>query len=303
MRARLAEAGLEQVPYRKVHSLAELETFYDTVGPPLIIKPASGRASLGIWVMRNRADLAEGYRRTRDARAHRVEPSVPLAERYIEGNEYSVEALTHKGVHYVFAVTEKFTDPASKVELGHVVPARLPPGAEQRIVAHVRAVLSALGVTFGVTHTEVILSRDGPLTVETHLRNAGDEIVHLVHDATGEDMLDLWLQQTAGADIDRMPGLRSRRERPHYRASGAIRYLATDAHATLDRIDGWQELSGLAGIRDAKQVVPDGTILDGLHSSRSRLGYVRVQAADADKAVALAESAVKTLRIHCTGRG
>jgi biotin carboxylase len=297
MRARLADAGLERVPFRTAPSLADLEGFYDEVGPPLIVKPNRGRASVGISVVRTRDDLAEAYRRTRDARAPRLDPSVPLAERYVPGAEYSVEALTHNGVHHMFAVTEKFTDPASKVELGHVVPARLPREDEQRVIEHVRDALTALGVRFGITHTEVILGTDGPLIVETHLRGAGDEIIHLVQDATGEDMLDLFLRQTVGIDIGALPALRSRRDGPHYQASGAIRYLATDVPGTLRRIDGWAEVSGLPGVRDARQLVADGSTLDGLHSSRSRLGYARVQAADADSAVALAEAAVGKLLI------
>jgi biotin carboxylase len=297
MRARLAEVGLERVPCRTVRSLADLEAFYDAVGGPLIIKPTSGRASVGISLARTRLDLAEAYEHTRDARAPRLDPSPPLAERYIEGHEYSVEALTHHGLHHVFAVTEKFTDPASKVELGHVVPARLPRDDEQRVIAHVRAALTALGVAFGITHTEVILSADGPFIVETHLRGAGDEIIPLVHDATGEDMLDLFLRQIVGVDIGALPALRSRRDRPHYQASGAIRYLATEARGTLCGIDGWTEVSALPGVRDARQLVAAGAALDGLRSSRSRLGYVRVRADDADSAVALADAALGKLRI------
>ncbi|AHH95398.1 hypothetical protein BC739_004449 [Kutzneria viridogrisea] len=48
----------------------------------------------------------------------------PLVERYITGAEFSVEAVTHAGTHHVVAVTEKLTTEVSRVEIGHVVPAR-----------------------------------------------------------------------------------------------------------------------------------------------------------------------------------
>jgi biotin carboxylase len=298
MRDRLRRCGLENLPHRAIHTLGELVAFYDAVGPPLILKPSGGRASVGISVIRNRSEISDAYHRTNGAQAPRLDPSTPLAERYVEGPEYSVEALTHQGRHYVFAVTEKFTDPASKVEVGHLVPARIAPDDERRIVNHVDAALSALGVTTGITHTEVILGPDGPVMVETHLRGAGDEIIHLVEDATGDDMMELFLQQTVGVDIGLLPELRSRRDGPHYEAGAAIRYLVSNTHGTLARIDGWEEVAALSGVRDTGQLRKDGVTLDGLHSSRSRLGYVRVREEDPSAAMRLAEAAVDKLTIN-----
>lgn len=298
MRVRLAEAGLSDVPHLLVTDLAHLEEWYDRIGPPLILKPSRGRASVGVSVITRRAGLAEAYQRTTGARAPRLDPSPPLAERYLAGPEYSVEAITHDRTHYVFAITEKFTDPATKVELGHVVPARISPADERAIVRYVRAALTALGVTAGVTHTEVILAPGGPVLVETHLRGAGDEIPHLVEDATGDDIMELFLRQVIGEDIGRQPALRSRREGPHYRASAAIRYLTSPACGPLAGIDGWAEAAVVPGVRDHRQLHPDGTVLSGLQSSRSRLGYVRVCADDPSAAVRLAESTVDRLTVR-----
>ncbi len=298
MRVRLANAGLEDLPHAVIGDLAALEACYDRLGPPLILKPSRGRASVGVSVITERAGLAEAYRRTSTAQAPRLDPSPPLAERYVRGPEYSVEALTHAGTHYVFAITEKFTDPGTKVELGHVVPARVNAADERRIVAYVRSALTALGVRAGITHTEVILAATGPVMVETHLRAAGDEIVHLVRDATGDDMFDLFLRQVVGEDIGSLPELRSRVAGPHYRAGAAIRYLTSRAHGTLVGISGWDEVSELAGVRDARQSRPDGTVLCGLESSRSRLGFVRGRARDASAAVELVESAVAMLEVR-----
>src|SRR4051794_11475270 len=205
MRDALARSGVERLPYRQVRSLDELEAFYDEVGPPLILKPTSGRASVGVSVVKSRDELAAALRHTHEARGPRLDPSPPLAERYVDGPEFSVESITHAGIHRVFAVTEKFRDLATKVETGHVVPARIDVVAERALIEHLQAALTALGVRTGITHTEVILGADGPVIVETHLREAGDEILHLVEDVSGVDMADLYLRQVAGEDISRDP--------------------------------------------------------------------------------------------------
>ncbi|MBJ7597430.1 MAG: carboxylate--amine ligase [Candidatus Nephthysia bennettiae] len=298
MRARLRERGVESVPCRAIDSMEALTLFYRETGPPVILKPSRGWASTGISVVNSEENLAGAFRRTVQATPFLVGPSPPMAERCFEGREFSVEAITHRGVHHVFAVTEKFKDERTKVELGHLVPARITGREERLLIEHVRAALTALGVGFGPTHTEVILSSQGPVIVETHLRDGGDEIPRLVEDATGVDMADLFLRQVLGADIGALPEFESRREGPRYTAGGAIRYIALDCDGILERIGGWDQVRALPGVRASMQLVPDGTALDGLNSSFARLGYVRVQAADAEAALKLAREAAKGLAVR-----
>jgi biotin carboxylase len=298
MRTRLNESGLELVPFAAVSSLADLEQFCDSAGLPVIVKPSRGWASSGIGVIRSPGEMAGAYRRAVEADAPLFGPSPPMAERYYQGREFSVEVITHAGRHHVFAITEKFSDERTKVELGHVVPARLQPGEQAVLVEHVGAALTALGIRSGPTHTEVLLGREGPVVIETHLRDAGDEIPRLVEDATGVDMAELFLRQLLGVDIGALPELLDRREGPSYRGSGAIRYLAPPDHATLAGIDGWDAVRGMPGVQAAEQLVPDGTRLRGLADSFSRLGYVRVRADDSEEAVARARDALAMLKVR-----
>jgi biotin carboxylase len=298
MRARLNACGVEEVPYRAIGSAAELAEFCATAGLPVVVKPSCGFASAGIGVVRHAGDIANAYRTAVEAEAPLFGRSPPIAERFYPGREFSVEAITHAGVHHVFAITEKFSDERTKVELGHVVPARVTSDEARLLVEHVRAALTALGVAAGPTHTEVILGPDGPVLVETHLRDAGDEIPRLVEDATGTDMAQLFLCQAIGTDIGALPELAARRDGPCYRGAGAIRYLAADGPGVLAGIDGWNEVRRMPGVRDAQQLLPDGAPLDRLTDSFSRLGYVRVRGGDADQALARAHAAVSALRIR-----
>ena len=301
MRARLNQSGLEAVPFSAVDSVDDLVRFCDSAGLPVIVKPSRGWASAGIAVVRDRTDLAGAYRAAVEADPPLFGRSAPMAERYYEGREFSVEAITHAGEHHVFAITEKFTDERTKVELGHLVPARLSTGDASLVVEHVTAVLSVLEVRSGPTHTEVILGPAGPVVVETHLRDAGDDIPRLVEDATGVDMAEIFLRQVLGADVDAFPEFRARREGPSYHGSGAIRFLAVDHFGTLDRIDGWDAVRDLPGVVDARQLIPDGARLDGLTSSFARLGQVRVRAETGGQALARAEAAVCALQPHLSG--
>lgn len=300
MRTRLNEMGVESMPFRQVRSEQELADFCAEVGPPLLVKPTCGRASAGIALVRDPADIEAAFALCESASAPRLEPSSPLAERYVPGPEFSVETISHRGVHYVFAISEQFKDERSKVEVGHVTPARISEANVDRIAAHVRTCLTALEISYGLTHTEVILGPDGPVLVETHLRQAGDEIIDLVEAATGIDLTELLLQQIVGTDLAVLPEVASRAVRPHYHAAGAIRFLAPEEHGRLDGIDGLADASGLDGVDDVSQLVDDGSELTGLRSAYSRLVSVRGHAADADAAVRLVEIAAAKLSVRVT---
>ncbi|WP_158605654.1 ATP-grasp domain-containing protein [Amycolatopsis panacis] len=298
MRRRLRERGVDRLPYRDLTSAAEARDFFAEAGPPLIVKPSRGRASAGVTVVTEPAQLDAAYHRAATEHAPRVEPSSPIGERFVEGPEYSVECLSHRGHHYVFAVNEEFKDSVSKVEYGHVVPARIDAEIETALVAYVRECLTALGIEHGITHSELIFGPDGPVFLETHLRQAGDEIPHLIADATGLDMADFFLRQVAGEDIGTLPELIARRDRPQYTAAAAIRYLVPPAEGVLEGIDGWDGVAALPGVRAHAQSAEAGAALNGLESSYSRLGHVRVRAADPAAALQLLDKAFAAITVR-----
>jgi biotin carboxylase len=298
MRKRLHDVGVDTLPYRRVDTLGEVRDFYREVGPPLLLKPSRGRASAGIAVAWDDTELAMAFETARGASAPRLAPSPVVAERYVEGPEFSLEAISHGGIHYVFAVTEKFKDEASKVETGHVVPARIPDDVAQLMVGHVRNCLDALGIRRGITHTEVILGASGPVLVETHLRQAGDSIIQLTESATGVNLTELVLRQILGEDLGALPEVAARVAGPQYKGAGAIRFLAPGLVGQLDGVNGIDDARSVDGVASVEQILADGSLLDGLTSSYSRIASVRAEAADADTAVNLADEALQRLSIR-----
>ncbi|ANA97714.1 carboxylate--amine ligase [Mycobacteroides chelonae CCUG 47445] len=297
LRERLREAGVEDVPHVLIPDEAALYRAVEELGLPLIVKPQRGRASAGIAVVESLDDVPGAFTRAADARAPRLQPSPVLAERFIIGREYSVESLSHRGRHFVLAITGKHTDPKSKVELGHVVPAIIDGATEKAILAHTRAALTAIGVESGITHTEVIVSVDGPIIIETHLRLAGDDIPLLVQDATGIDMTELLLRQLVGEDIAAIPELRARVERPQYRSAAGIRYLVPLEDGELVGVEGWDAIEGLDGVVSVENAAEVSTQMKGLESSYSRLGHVRAQGAHSPAVEQTLDKAVASLKV------
>lgn len=167
------------------------------VGFPCIVKPFNGEASRGVSRIVSEADIETAL-----ARLGTVEiESGVMIEEFLVGEEFSVEAISVGGEHRVIAITSKFKNNLNFVERGHVVPAPLADDARDAITRYVVCVLNALGFHDCPSHTELILTADGPRLIETHNRIGGDRIMDLVHHATGVDLYDLVAIQSIGEDI------------------------------------------------------------------------------------------------------
>lgn len=293
MRRRLAEIGVDETPVARVADAAELRSFLAEHGTPCVVKPVQGAASFGVSVVRSVEEADAAF-----ARASRDFEVIPdagvLVERFHEGPQFSVEAFSEEGEHEILAVTRKFSDPVGFVELGHVVPAELTPDQTESVHDYVRRLLDGLGIGYGVTHTEIVLTTAGPRVIETHVRLAGDEIPYLVQDVTGVDLVDCVVRQTLGqsvlADIRKTladPGVDRRPE--------AIWFAVPQARGTLAAVNGLADAAGLPGVVTAEALLDAGDALGDLDSSESRAAFVRARGADAAEAVARAREAVAGL--------
>ncbi|MDG9711940.1 ATP-grasp domain-containing protein [Streptomyces sp. DH10] len=289
MRRRLRETGVDPTPAATVAGPEQIREFLDRHGGPLIVKPVQGAGSVGVTVVRDTASPAEIVRAYEAAAAEFM--GVPRAgvvvERFHDGPQFSVEALSEDGEHHVLAVVRKFYEPVGFVELGHVVPAGLPEADEAAVTDFVRRALDALGVTRGPTHTEIVLTADGPRMIETHLRPAGDEIPDLVHEATGVDLLRYTARQALGEAV-----------------LGELR--AETAARTPDRYAAiWFTLPDGGGELLEIRLPADGTVHALLEpgddiafpaNSDSRVAAARARAATSDEAVRTARRAAEGVR-------
>ncbi|WP_406451901.1 ATP-grasp domain-containing protein [Streptomyces sp. NBC_00876] len=299
MRVRLRAAGLDPTPSAAVGSLAGLRSFVAEHGLPCVVKPVHGSASVGVAVVREPSALAAAYERA-GGEFYGLSGTGVLAERFHEGPQFSVEAFSEEAEHQVVAVTRKYSDPGHFVELGHVVPAGLDPGQEESVHRIVGALLDALGVESGATHTELVLTKDGPRVIETHLRLGGDEIPVLVREATGVDMGGLLARQAAGESV--LPELRRTLAGARPGRAAAIWFAAAPVQGVLTGIGGVDEARAAAGVDEVVLLAEPGAVCEGLESSDSRLASARAHGGTADEAVDTARTALAALEFHVLAR-
>lgn len=297
MRRKLRQAGTEDVPSAVVGSAGDLADFGDTYGFPLIVKPRNGTGSKAVVKLSCRNEVTGGFARA--VQAAGAEYPALVAERYLQGREISVEAFSEHGAHWILGITDKSID-GNFVEMGHVV--RAPAANDAQVVDYVARVLDALGITDGPTHTELILTKAGPRTVETHTRAGGDQIPQLLAAATGVDLIELAVRQVLGQRVG--PMLDELVAQPGQVARfGVIRYLAPPRAGQLVSVTHTAEAAGLPFVTGCTVLKnPGDPLVTPIRDSVDRLAYCTAVAEDRTVAMEAAGQALSRLTVTSDDR-
>jgi biotin carboxylase len=271
-RQALDEAGIPQPRWAVVTSADAVAAAVSRVGLPCVVKPADDSGSCNVRVCVS-VDQAREQARTVLAVHHNVrgQPTAgtALIEEYVAGSEFSVETFSTDGEAQHVGVTRKTVSaPPFCVETGHLYPAGLTPAAESALIETTRAVLGALGVRTGPTHTEIKIGPGGgPLPIEVNCRLAGGMIPELIRLACGVDLLEQQLRCAVGVHPD-LGGLVPP-------AWAGIRFLIAERPGVLREVTGMQSALRCPGVVQVRVTATPGTPVNPPpRSAYDRLGFV-----------------------------
>jgi len=264
-----------------------------TVGLPCIVKPVDGEASTGVARIDTPADVDAALRRVGE---RQIDHGV-LVEEFLVGEEFSVEALSVGTRHHILAITKKFSDDRTFVERGHLVPAPVDTAAQEAIRRYVERVLDVLGFHDCPSHTEIVLTADGPRIIETHNRIGGDSIMDLVELATGVDVHELVARQSIGEDVSALL------PEPVTAHRGAAVWYADPSGPptnTLTEIQEVERVRRLPHVHRVDLLKQPGSRQTAVLQSSDRSALVLTVADTADEALRHAQEAVGELRFVYT---
>jgi biotin carboxylase len=167
---------------------------------PLIVKPTDRSGSRGVKKVYNYDDLvnAVGF-----ANQQSFEKKV-IVEEFVKGKEYSVEFVSFKEEHHFLAITEKVTTGEPYyIEVAHIQPAQVPGTVKQEVIGVIKKALTALGIQFGASHSEVIITEEGEIfIIEIGPRMGGDCIgSDMVEISTGYDFVSMIIDIACGKEL------------------------------------------------------------------------------------------------------
>ncbi|HEV2376047.1 MAG TPA: ATP-grasp domain-containing protein [Streptosporangiaceae bacterium] len=216
-----------------------------------------------------------------------------LVESFVDGPEYSVEALVRDG-HVLFRnYTRKITSgPPEFVEVGHILPVTFE--QPQVVDAMVAELVTGLGIMTGLVHAEFRVHDGRPYVMETAVRTPGDHIMELLSLAYGEDMFAQVIRVLTGRE-PKLPGTAD--------GLAGIRYLQPGPGAVV-RVDGIEQAAALPGVvRVQTASYQVGQVVRPLRSSRDRGGYAVLRAKDEAELTGRMRLFLDTVTVVTSGPG
>lgn len=190
-RRALNAAGVGQPKSGVAVTLAEAEALATSFGYPVVAKPRRFGSSIGV----SRADSPEQLRAAFEGALYAIGEGVPdrgvgvLIEECVAGFEVSVDSAIVDGVlRPLFVARKRLGFEPYCEEVGHSVDAGDPLLTDAGLVDLLQRAHQAVGYHNGITHTEVMITADGPKVIEINARLGGDLIPYVASVAMGLDI-------------------------------------------------------------------------------------------------------------------
>lgn len=296
MRKQLYKNNIEVPQFFKASTINEffsIVNIFKDINKKCIIKPVDNSGSRGVQLIESYDEqkLINYY----DYCVNNSFSNDIIVEEFMEGPEVSVETFTIDGKCEVIQITDKLTSGSPNfIELGHSQPSVLSEEIKELIKNLTIRANKALGIHQGPSHTEVIVTKDGPKIVEIGARLGGDNITsHLVPLSTGINLTKACIQLAVG-------------EKPFFKKStnkaSAISYIKC-GDGIIKNIEGIEDAKNICGVQQVKILKNVGDKVHTIHSSSDRVGYVIVQSEKVEDAIEISNEALNSIQITLSNGG
>ena len=223
------------------------------------------------------------HRALQESRNHSV-----VIEQFIDGPEFSVEAIVWQGEPHVLAVTDKkTTDAPFFVELGHNQPSIFPLSVQQQVREAALAGMKALNLDNCAAHCELKIQDGQPYLMEIGARLGGDFITTVLTPlSTGIDMVGAAINVALGEEPDLQPKIAGQ--------GVCIRYF-TPRPGLLVGIEN-DQLLNVSYVHDASIYRNVGDVVPEVRSSLDRSGHIIVLSSTPQTAIEKAEKIVEEVK-------
>lgn len=286
MREALANAGVPSPPF----IAADVHALPDPDFPlPWVVKPRRSMGARGVRSVSDRSDLAEAV-----AAAAVFDPEgACIVEGFVEGPEFSVDALVHDGHATICGIADRHIGLAPAfVELGHTLPSSFDALVQDQLVSVLTQGIRALGIDHGAAKGDVFLGPQGPVIGEIAARLSGGFMSGWTYPAaSGVQSIDRALAEAIGMDHRELAPVGNGVSGAGAAAERGILGLP----GRLRRVIGLEGIADLPGHVLTHRSVADGELTHFPRSNVEKLGnliFCGNDAAQADERVEAALSRI-----------
>lgn len=293
MRQSLKDNNVLIPKFYRVRKYEEYLKILENFNGKVIVKPADNSGSRGVILIEDISNLHNIEHAFQYSNKYSRDGEI-VVEEYMEGPEVSVEALSVDGEVHIIAITDKLTTGAPNfVEMGHSQPSHLPEEVKNKIRQLTIQAVKAIGIENGPSHTEIIVTKEGPKIVEIGARLGGDNITtHLVPLSTGVNMVKCCIQIALGDKPD---------FKDQYAKGAAIRYFKSGIGRIIDISNIEYVKQSFPQVQQISFVKNVGDYVGKVNSSSDRIGFIITQGQDVYKAIEVCNEAINHISIKVEG--
>lgn len=253
-------------------------------GYPCILKSSRGTGSAQVILCRDESELRSAYP-VLDEKARAASGQL-LLEEFLRGPLYSVEAITYEGTTHILGITDRLLGNLPYfVEVSYSFPIMFDEQTERAIYEMVTDLLQAMGVNCGATHTELILTADGPAIVEVNPRLGGGMIGPMISESYGFDIYE----QLIRIAFNEAPQI------PEHPVGGAATYVVyATTEGVIERVHD-QIARTYPGVKDIVINAKQGDLVKPPEDFRGDIGYVWATGNTVDMAASNCRAAVSAI--------
>jgi len=170
MRETLKKNGVPVPKFLGAANEEEAKNAAADIGYPLVLKPTDSMGARGVVYVNSEEELTKAFS---EAREYSSEARV-IIEEYMEGPEFSIDALVHKGKIYWAGLANRIIqNPPHFVEEGHIIPGKFSSSLEKEIYDVMKQAIEAVGIRNGAAKGDIKQTSEGIKIGEIAARLSG----------------------------------------------------------------------------------------------------------------------------------
>ena len=262
MREYAARFGIPIPKYRLCHSISEAKEFL-AFNPVSIMKPLDSQSSRGIHIVKKPEDIEKNYS---DSILYSSTEKSILIEEYIDGTEFTVDGIKTSSEYVVTAISQKdHYDYNPNIARKLLFSNSNEQYDYDRLRKENSKLIQAMGLSFGLTHTEYKYRNGQFYLIETAARGGGTKISSdITKLVSGIDTNKIYLNMAIG-EMDQI----TRDDYYNFSVLGFFNFKP----GIVTKITGIETAMNLPGVHDMKIEINTGDLLEKAKDDRSRCGY------------------------------
>ncbi len=173
---RLKESHLLTAEQRECFVLDDALSFADKYSFPLVLKPTESAGSDGVSVCYSREDIEKAFLRTMNKM--NIQGTINdkmVIQTFVDGPQYTVNSVSIAGEHYITDIWELETQAIPHFAYAQLSIDLVDPQNPtlKEMISYTKKMLTALGINNTAAHSELRITHQGPVLIETNVRIMG----------------------------------------------------------------------------------------------------------------------------------